>query len=323
MNKQRKAIIEANEISEIRTYNLGGYEQKVLIEGRKKENPIVIFLHGGPGSPVPFSVGCRGMFPEITEKATMVYWDQLGSGINDRVIDESFTIDRFVKMTVDLIEAIKKDFPENELRLFAVSWGSILSARAAAEVPELLDGVVVYGQVLKNLSFNDEIFEVLEKSKMPEKLKKRLREIKTNETHTVDDMRPMAGWVRKYTDGYQCKEGQKAPLGNILWQIYTSPDYKFKDFKAIVMNGTMKNKSLLNELLTVDTSDLLAGVKIPYVVIQGETDIVTSTKAVKAFIEESDNPNLKFKAVEKSGHIPGPAAMDEIISTVMELQNKN
>lgn len=314
MNKQRKAIIEANEISEMKTYSLGGYEQKVLIEGRKKENPIVIFLHGGPDNPVPFSAGCRGMFPEITEKVTMVYWDQLGSGINDRVIDDSFTIDNFVTMALDLIKAVKADFPQNEINLFGVSWGSILSARAAAEVPELLKGVVVYGQVLKNLSFNDEVFETLEASKMPKKLKKRLSEIKANEKHTVDEMRPMAGWVRKYTDGYQCKDGDKAPLGKILWDIYTSPDYKLKDFKAIVMNGTMKNKSLLNELLTADTSELLAGVKIPYTVIQGETDIVTSTKAVKAFIEEAGNPNLKFSVVKKSGHVPGTTAMDAIIS---------
>lgn len=35
MNKKRKAIIEQNEISELVTFSLGGYEQKVLIEGKK------------------------------------------------------------------------------------------------------------------------------------------------------------------------------------------------------------------------------------------------------------------------------------------------
>ena len=77
MNRKRKAIIAGNEISELKTYSLGGYPQKILIDGRKRANPIVIFLHGGPGSPIPFSVGCRGLFPEITDQVTMVYWDQL------------------------------------------------------------------------------------------------------------------------------------------------------------------------------------------------------------------------------------------------------
>ncbi|TAH64517.1 MAG: hypothetical protein EWM47_12425 [Anaerolineaceae bacterium] len=75
MNRKRKAIIAANEISEMKTYTLGGYSQKVLIEGRKRTNPIVIFIHGGPGSPIPFNEGCRGLFPEMTDQVTMVYWD--------------------------------------------------------------------------------------------------------------------------------------------------------------------------------------------------------------------------------------------------------
>ena len=76
MNKTRKQYIKSCEVSEVVTLTLGGYEQKVLIEGKRKDLPVVITLHGGPGSPVPFSVGCRGLFPEWTSKAIMVFWDQ-------------------------------------------------------------------------------------------------------------------------------------------------------------------------------------------------------------------------------------------------------
>ena len=56
MDKRRKQIIESNEVSQIFTFTLGGIPQKVLIEGKKKDLPVVIALHGGPGSPIPFSV---------------------------------------------------------------------------------------------------------------------------------------------------------------------------------------------------------------------------------------------------------------------------
>lgn len=75
VNSKRKQLIEQNEISEIYTFSLGGIPQKVLIEGKRKELPVVITLHGGPGSPVPFSVGCRGLFPMFTNRFMMVYWD--------------------------------------------------------------------------------------------------------------------------------------------------------------------------------------------------------------------------------------------------------
>ena len=121
MNKKRKAIIEQNEISELVTFNLGGYEQKVLIEGKSKNLPVVITLHGGPGTPIPFSVGCRGLFPEFTDKFIMVYWDQLGCGKNNYKIDDSFKISSFVEMTSDLIDNLKKMFPENKILIFSTS----------------------------------------------------------------------------------------------------------------------------------------------------------------------------------------------------------
>ena len=81
MNKARKKYIQSCEVSEIAEVSLGGRVQKIAIEGKSKNLPVVIALHGGPGSPVPFSVGCRGLFPEWTDKAVMVFWDQLGCGI--------------------------------------------------------------------------------------------------------------------------------------------------------------------------------------------------------------------------------------------------
>ena len=107
MDKRRIDVIKQNEISQLYAFRLGSFEQKVLIEGRKADLPIVLSLHGGPGTPIPFSVGCRGMFPEFTNKYIMVYWDQYGCGINNARIDNTFTIDMFVDMANDLVRVIK------------------------------------------------------------------------------------------------------------------------------------------------------------------------------------------------------------------------
>ena len=51
---KRNKLIATNEISEIIAVDLNGYEQKILMEGKRKDIPIVITLHGGPGTPIPF-----------------------------------------------------------------------------------------------------------------------------------------------------------------------------------------------------------------------------------------------------------------------------
>ncbi|MGT2930505.1 hypothetical protein ACVR1G_09820 [Streptococcus dentasini] len=99
MNKRRREIIAQNAVSEIHTFSLAGFSQEVLIEGENATLPLVMTLHGGPGGPIPFSVGCRGLFPQFTSQFIMVYWDQLGCGINNYPIDECFKISTFVDMT--------------------------------------------------------------------------------------------------------------------------------------------------------------------------------------------------------------------------------
>lgn len=83
---------------------------------KRKESLIVIALHGGPGTPIPCSVGCRGLFPAFTDEFIMVYWDQLGCGINNHVIDDTFSVDSFVRMTEELAAQIKKKLLHRQKR---------------------------------------------------------------------------------------------------------------------------------------------------------------------------------------------------------------
>lgn len=312
MNK-RKQHLQSCQVLDTKIYTLHGYPQKVLFEGKHSNSPIILYLHGGPGSPVPFCAGSRGLFPDVTERFIMAYWDQLGCGINDYVIDDSFSVDDYVSMTVDLLYAIHKDFPENKINLFGVSWGSILAACAAAKVPELVNKVVVYGQVTKNLFFNQEVFDTLNAAKLSDKQKTVLSEIYSKQEHTAEDIKAMAGLIRKYTEGYQAKAGGKTPMAKIMWGLLTSPDYSFKNFKAVGMNGTMKNQSLYKKIVSLDITDVLSGIKIPYLILQGETDIVTSTRFIKEFIQNTENENLTLSVLPNSGHMPGGDAMKRII----------
>lgn len=316
MNRKRKAVIAGNEVSRIVVYKLGGYEQTVSLDGRKKDNPVVIFLHGGPGSPLPFLVGSRGMFPALTDRVTLVCWDQLGCGINNRPIDDSFTVEQFVDMTIDLIHAVRAEFPGVPVNLFGVSWGSVLAAEAAKRVPELLDHVVIYGQVIKNLTFNDEVYDALERSVMSAGKKKRLARIRGEKEHSIEDAKTVMGWIRKYTEGYHSKAGGKMPIGSLLLGLLGSPDYSLKDIVATMVNGYAKNDSLMAELMQIDLSDAIGGVKIPYLIMQGGTDIVTSTKTASAFVASRASGNLRLEVFENIGHMPGQAAMDRIVEAV-------
>ena len=316
MNKRRKQMIEQNEISELYTFSLGGISQKVLIEGRKKELPIVITLHGGPGSPIPFSVGCRGLFPEFTNQFIMVYWDQLGCGINDYRLKDEFTVDSFVEMTADLIMEVRRLFPDNKLILFGMSWGSVLALKVLQKAEGHVDAVVTWGQVLRKLFLNEEVYEALEQAGLSEKKMRRIRAV-TPDNFTDQDMKFLTGCIRKYTTGYSNPDGVKAPMGAVIKGLMTSQDYTFRDFKAIMINGTATSTRLWPELLKLDLTEELLKVKLPYYILQGDTDIVTSTVEVQRVISSSNNPYLHYKMVSHSGHMPGKEGMDAVFETLI------
>lgn len=318
---KRKDIIKNNEISAIYEFNLGGYPQKVMIEGKSRDLPVVLALHGGPGTPIPFSAGCRGMFPAFTDKFLMVCWDQLGCGINNRDIDDTFSIDSFVGMTADLIRELKKLFPGNKIYLFATSWGSILSAGLLERHPELVDGAVVVGQIIRNVFFNEEVLEGLSRSKVPQHKLAAIRNA-DGEHFTPGDLQLVSSCLRKYTDAYQNKSGRQPAMGKMILGLLTGPDYSLRDFKAVMVNGYRKNNSLWKEICKLDLSATLRAVQVPYLILQGDTDLVTPTKYVQELFAAADNACLQCRVVANTGHLPGEAMMEELYQALLELTSR-
>ena len=318
----KKNIADENEISQVYTFNLGGYSQKILIEGKSKELPVVITLHGGPGTPIPFSVGCRGMFPMFTDNFIMVYWDQLGCGINNYKIDDSFEIKTFVTMTCDLLSEVRKLFPNNKIYIFSTSWGSVLSALVSKSKPDEISGVVVCGQIIGNIFFNDEVVKTLENSNIPGK---KLNVIKkaNPENATSKKLQLVSSCLMKYTDAYNNKNGKKSPMASMIMGLLKSPDYKFKDFKAVMVNGYRGNNSIWDELLKIDLTDTLSGINIPYVMLQGDTDIVASTQKVRELVDSSNNHNLKYYVVKDTGHLPGADMMNKVFEELKKITGQN
>lgn len=318
MNKKRKQVIAQNEVSGLYTFELGGYRQKVLIEGKSRELPVVISLHGGPGTPIPLSAGCRGLFPEFTDRFIMAYWDQLGCGINNRPIDERFHIDTFVDMAIDLVKEVRKLFPHNKICFFAVSWGSILCVKALEKERNLVDGAVVYGQIVRELFFGGEVMDALANSKIPPRKLEQIRSTDPGRI-TSGEMRSVSSAIRKYTDGYQNKKGKRTPMFSIIWGLLTSPDYSFQDFKAVIRNGYRDQISLWREILALDLSSAIEGIGIPYTIIQGDTDIVASTDTVRDLVEHCGHAWLQCKIVKDTGHMPGPEGMELVLRELTRL----
>ena len=57
---------------------LGGQEQYLLIRGENADNPVMIWLHGGPASPEGFAN--YAFQKHLVDDYTIINWDQRGCG---------------------------------------------------------------------------------------------------------------------------------------------------------------------------------------------------------------------------------------------------
>lgn len=316
MRKERREYIKSCEISETETVVLGGIAQKILIEGSKNDQPVILFLHGGPGFPAPFCVGARGLFPEITKRFTAVYWDQYGCGANRGKVSNDFHISRFADMTADLVRHIKKRFAQ-PLYLFAISWGTALSAHVAAILPEEIAGVYAVGQIVLPPMLSPEAFAAIENSKAPAKVKKQIAQIKSVERPSIEQIGLLSKTMRKYTSAYGIKD-KSSPAENPMKEIFASKDYSFAEKLACFVNGYAKNTSLLTELSTIDLRDALSAVQIPYRMFGGSEDPVTSAREVQECVSAAGNKNLSFRLMQGEGHVPSVAVQKEIFAEIAQ-----
>ena len=126
----------ANSVADIQRIKINGIKQFVCIRGMDQRNPLLLWLHGGPGSiSLPFYMQYNA---ELEKHFTVVYWDQRGSGrsYSSRIPPESMTLAQFIADTHELTSWLKKRFSQEKIVLVGHSWGGLLGMHVIAKHPD-------------------------------------------------------------------------------------------------------------------------------------------------------------------------------------------
>ncbi len=148
-NAEQFGITSAKGIDEAKFVVLGGIEQWVTIRGQDRDNPVLLFLHGGPGdvtNPWTFA-----LFAPWLRYFTVAQWDQRGAGRTLRktgaAVAPTLTIERLVQDGIELADYLRKRLAKDKIIVVAHSFGSILGVRMARARPDLFHAYVGTAQV--------------------------------------------------------------------------------------------------------------------------------------------------------------------------------
>jgi proline iminopeptidase len=125
-----------SKIEEKSLMDLGGAKQYVEITGESDKNPVLLFIHGGPGWPQTPQL--RYFNADLTKSFIVATWDQRGCGIsylNDSTV-QNLTLDQIVNDAYELTQMLKEKFKQKKIFLAGFSWGSAVGLKLALKHPE-------------------------------------------------------------------------------------------------------------------------------------------------------------------------------------------
>ncbi len=130
---------------------IGGIKQYIQIRGTDRSNPLLLFIHGGPGGAL--SGITHILHAGWEEHFTVVNWDQRNAGktyiankAHAKAIAETGTMEDFLRDMDDIIAYLHTVYDFDRLILMGFSWGSAIGAEYAKRHPEHLLCYIGVGQ---------------------------------------------------------------------------------------------------------------------------------------------------------------------------------
>ncbi|MGY5876862.1 MAG: alpha/beta hydrolase [Candidatus Thorarchaeota archaeon] len=297
-----------NGISSLEEIVLGDLKQWIFIRGTDRSNPILLFLHGGPGEPVMGMSSSRKFDAELIKHFTVVHWDQRGAGksYNPDIPPSSMTFDRLVEDCNELIDYLRKRFDFEKVFLVGHSGGTTIGIKTAHKYPEKLHAYVGVAQIINDfeqqLSSYNFILEEAERAG-DEKALLAIKEIGPPPYETPKKEFDKSRYIDRY-GGFMHTGTMKQMIGVMLYYL-TSPEYSLSEaFRTIRGRGFhFTQNAMWNEITRIDFFSEIQSMRVPTYFFMGKYDKITPTALVENFyIDLVARKGKNLVIFEDSGH---------------------
>jgi pimeloyl-ACP methyl ester carboxylesterase len=282
---------------------IGGIQQWVLIRGQDMANPILLYLHGGPGNPeMPLAAAAS---PYLEEYFTIVHWDQRGAGktYSPSTPKESMNIEQFVADTKELTEYLQKRLNQSDVYLLGHSWGALIGLKTVSEYPDLYRAYIGMGQFIDS-AVNERmaysfVFSAAEQAG-DQKTLSTLSALGMPPYAQLQDLAVLKGKVTQYGGSFY---GETSWLNGITARMLRAKEYTLLDYLRFVA-GSRFSAVLMDEVVQFDMFAAVTEVPVPVYFFSGEHDYMTCTERVEEYFQFLCAPHKEHIVFARSAHNP-------------------
>ncbi len=300
---------------------LGGFPQQIHIKGSDPANPVILFLHGGPGISNRHAV--MNQYTVLCDEFTIVAWDQRGTGGSYEGIDvKTLTFDRLIEDGYELCVYLCKKLNRKKIFLVGGSWGSELGTYIAYRHPDVVAAYIGYGQVV-NGGLNESIsFEYCIKKaneagdlKSIEILNQVGPPVNGQYNGGFDGMMAQRKILKKY-GGHSTKKG--GYFKTTVLPMLFSGEYTLKDIVGLVKGYKLVLTEMWQYVADTDFIKECNQFKMPYYIFQGRLDNNTPSSLVQGYFDIIEAPEKELVWFEHSAHGPISEEREKFMALLRE-----
>jgi len=299
-------------IAQLETVEIGGCNQTMLIRSEDVSNPILLYLHSGPGTTEMSAF--RAYHAELKKHFTVVIWEQRGTGksYDSQLTPETMTIDQMVSDTGEVIQYLLNKFDQKKLFIVGHSWGSLLGIMTVQKYPEFIyayvgSGQEVYPAMSEKISYTFTLGRAQELNHT--QAIKELKACTINADYLTIEDNPNWYEALIVERKWLVKLGGEVYTKDNYNSIYITPgllpsEYTLIDFINFGKGSQFSLKALWPQIMKINLMESANSLSVPIFFFQGRNDYNTSSTLVSEYFEILDAPSKKLIWFEKSGHHP-------------------
>ena len=313
-------------IDEMSYVEIGGQEQYIHIRGRDVNNPVILYIHGGPAGP---DSAIMPVFTDpLIDDYTIVCWDQRGCGRtyfrNAGTDPDNLTVnfETALSDTDEMVDYLCKRFNTDKVTLMCHSYGTIVGTRYVQEHSEKVEAYIGIGQFVSCRRSDVLAYEdALAAAKANGEDTSELEEV--YKTYCEGDSLKEYLALRNATYKYHPATNKVNTAMLAVFCPYAGTD----DVLWVMKQADLEHyEKLEGELMDVtyeyDIYDYDLEYDVPMYFISGSMDYVCNAGLSKEFSEDITAPMTAYAAVYGGGHTPQyetPEAFGELVKRMLKL----
>ena len=328
INEIKRAFAFKDGINEELYVPLKNGDGFVRLIGKDQNNPVILYLHGGPGEPDGYSdYLCSD---GLTDEYTLAVWDESGCGRsyyrNIEKGNAKIPTPQSMQEDIDsLVDYLRGRFNQDKVIIMGHSFGTVLGSTYVSAHPEKVTAFISIGQVVsfknfasEHYAYADAIAQAKAKGDDTTELEKVYKAF--CEDPNVVNMQPL----RQATSVYH---QETVPHAFSYADLVCSPylgvdDVRWTLFEYSMMLGNpgfeMSQGELLADLMEFDINEHYKSYEVPVMYISGSADWICPWTMVKEYYESIEAPKKSMYVMEGCGHAPQDQLPDDYVSAVKQ-----